>query len=339
MSQILFFSDLHIHPFSQFSTGDGKYNSRVLKTLEVVDQIREYAKHFGITTVVCGGDVFHSRISQRYEYFNQTYKTFRRFKQDGIDLTIIMGNHDMVTKDGSVTTVDSFQDIATIVRHPSALQTNHQSVWLIPYTSDFGQAVDWLNAQDKSRIILHHLDIIGCDTGLGYVSEIGIGRDNFERFRLSLGGHYHKRQEVLKNCWYLGCCCPQNFTERDQPGHFCVLDDETAEVQTFTTLAPIFREMDPDQQQVLVTGSDYIHGAYVRIKADPHPLYDQEMEKRGALAWSYAPEKKKSEVLQREQGISVGTSAEQLVETYSKVHAGELSIDEVIKTGLELLQE
>lgn len=326
------FGDSHIHPFGQFSTGDGKHNSRVLKTLEVIDQVREYAKHFGITSAIHLGDVFHSRVSQRYEYFNQTYETFRKFKQDGIDLTIIMGNHDMVTKDGSVTTIDSFQDIADIVKGPQGLWNG---IVAMPYNSNFPQVIEWLKGIESQAIVLHHLDIIGCDTGLGYVSEIGIGRDNFERFKLSLGGHYHKRQEVLPNCWYLGCCCPQNFTERDQPGHFCVLDDETVEVQTFTTLAPIFREMDPNEDKDQVK----FGGAYVRVKADPHPLYDNVLEELGALAWSYTPEKKKSEVLQREQGISMGTSVEQLVETYSNVHAGELPIKEVTKMGLELLQE
>lgn len=339
----LIFGDPHIHPFTQFSTGAEHNSSRVATTLRVISEIRDFAIQQEITSVICLGDVFHSTNAVQFAFYNETYKLFRSFKEKGLNLIILKGNHDEVTKDGRITTLDPFLDVAVVVTEPEDYIYNYEgkrisdTIALVPYCRDFERGVTNLSGIPDYKIVLHHLDIVGADTGLGWVSNIGIGRDNFKRFKLSLGGHYHKRQEVLPNSYYIGCVCPQEFNEKNEFGHFVVLEDQTAKVEWYTTSAPRFIEWNPEAA-MRMDGQPF-NNCYVKVFAEQASWHDESLKNWGAVSWIYAPERRAKTVLPRQSGITVDSNHASTVKTYATIHAGTLPVDELIQVGQSLLEE
>lgn len=335
----IIFADSHIHPWTQFATGGAQNNSRVQTTLRVIEEIREFAICHGITSAIHLGDVFHSWTAQKYEYFNVTYDAFREFKLNGIDLTFLIGNHDLVTRDESgLTTIDSFVDIARIIKGGSPVQFNDK-IWVFPYTRNFEQAVQKLQQVPNDTILLHHLDIVNADTGLGWVSEIGIGREHFAHFSLVLGGHYHKYQQLTNKCYYMGCCCPQLFNERDQCGYFVVLDDETAEVTWHQTSAPRFVRYKPDEGQFDEKAAcDYFKNTYVQVVAETSVGLEQDLKRWGAVSLMFVPERRVTQVVLRDQNISLTANSNEVIKSYAIKHRGSLPQEELIATGLEIFQ-
>jgi DNA repair exonuclease SbcCD nuclease subunit len=327
-------ADSHIHPFSQFSIGGtGGQNSRVQKTLTCLREAGTYAYENRIKSIIHLGDIYHVRRSQQYEYISQTHQVFRDFKHLGLESTILFGNHDMITKSGS-STFDSLADLATLYKQPE--QFHDRNIWLVPYTHDFAQAVKWLEAIPDGAIVLHHLDVIGADTGLGWVSEMGIGKENFARFKLTLGGHYHKKQALLPNFWYMGCVCPQDFNCPDQPGYFVVLDDESGEVTWHENSAPKFTVFDPSAE------SDYfrLKNCYVKVVGERSTELEANLREAMAANWFYAPiPRQKLVVKPRLEGVTLTTDSSQVVTLYATQYHGNLPLEEVVQVGLNLLNE
>jgi len=333
--KLLIFADCHAHAFTQFATGgEGKTNSRLLSTLDVIDEIREFALAQGIEEVICLGDLMHSASSFRYEHFNAIFDCISRFKAGGLALTLILGNHDLIGRTADYgSKIDAFRDVCHLITQQQ--QYDILPITMVPYEKDFAKAVDQLNSIPDNHIVLHHLDIVGADTGHGWISEIGIGRDNFSRFKLSLGGHYHKRQSVLENCYYIGCCCPQSFVEKDQFGCFITLDTETLELIWYNTSAPVFREWNPE----LTTNFSNFHNSYVRVKAEPSSDLEAVLRQSGALRWTFVPEKYKQKIVQRQSGIDVDGDLMGATKTYVEAHGSHLNKADLIRVGQELVKE
>lgn len=331
MTVHIVWADPHIHPHRAFSRGN---ISRVDRTLQVVDEIRKFCLTNDIHSAICLGDVFHRRDSTKYEYFNKTFQTFSKFKADGIDLTILVGNHDIVDKTG-VTTIDTFSDFATITKQPTYIS---QHIIAVPYSSDFSGLAAKIGTFPASCILLAHLDIIGAKVTHGWESDKGITTDLLSRFRLALLGHFHLRQQVKEGVYYIGTCCPQSFAEENEAGYFCILDDETAEVQWHYTSAPKFVKWDPVKIAFGESGDwTQLTGNYAKIIADGG--HDSVMKDAEAIDWIYEPPPREQKVIQREKGISLDSDLKQVVKTYATVHAGELPIDKLVEVGHKLLGE
>ena len=338
----LIFADPHAHAFTQFATGgEGKSNSRLLSTLNVIDEIREFAITQDIKSIICLGDLFHSANSFRFEHFNAIFECIRKFKESGLELTLILGNHDLIGRTAEHgSKLDTLRDVCDLMVHPTVYSASYQPfpIHMLPYEKDFKKAIDTLDAIPSDAIVLHHLDIVGADTGHGYVSEIGIGRDNFSRFKLSLGGHYHKKQMVLENCFYIGCCCPQSFVEKDQYGCFVTLDDETLELIWYNTSAPVFREWDPELTADCASFSSF-HNSYVRVKAEPSSELEATLRQAGALRWIFVPEKRKQIVQQRQSEIDVDSDLLSATATYVEMKGSHLNKADLIRIGQDLVKE
>ncbi len=329
MSVHCIFGDSQIHPFKQFATGSGINNSRLQTTLKVIDGIRNFCLANGITSAIHLGDVFESRIATRYEHFNPAFETFKKFKEDGIKLTILMGNHDMVDKSGEVTTIDTFSEFATIIKKPAI----DGSLCFLPYFRDPEYVGQIVSQSDSSKFLLAHIDVLGARVAHGWESDKGIKRDLLSGYRCVLMGHFHLRQTVTEGIYFIGCCCPQSFSEVGEPGYFVTLDDETGEVTWYTTSAPKFLVHDPKNAFT----SSMFEGNYVKWLGNPGSDVDKLLEK--AAGYICSPTPAKVHVVPREKGISLDTNLDQVVEKYARVHKGDFHIDELIRVGKELLVE
>lgn len=339
MTRYLWITDTHDHQWTAFATGQGVENSRLKRSNRVIDEAVDFCLQKGITEVIHGGDVFHSRVVNRYECFNPTYEKYRRFKENGIRLRIQRGNHDDVTKDGSTTTIDSFVDIAEVIKTPTVCV--EEGIAFLPYSSDSEWIRQWLRdfPDPQNYILLAHIDVLGAEAGLNWISDKGIDREELAKFKLVLMGHYHKCQQLAPNVFYTGCSIPQDFTEINQPGRMLIFDTD-GRMEWYTTSAPKFVVWNPNFTEIIPTGDqDPLYNSYVKVLAEPNPGIDDILKQRGAVGWIYKPEKKAVQTKQREGNISAGADLNSVVRTYATLHCGTLPLDQLISVGNSLLLE
>jgi DNA repair exonuclease SbcCD nuclease subunit len=345
----LIFADSHVHDFRQFSSGEGVENSRFQKTLQIIDNTREWCLTHDIRSAIHLGDVFHFRKAAQYPIYNATRDCFRRFVESGIKLRILKGNHDEVDKRGTTLTIHSFRDFVEVVDVNTFVDIDEgwpgdtvSHMAFVPFTHDTDSIHEYLTSLPDDCIVLGHWDVLGAEAGtVGWTAKKGLDRTDLARFKRVLLGHYHKRQELTERAHYVGAHTHQEMTEIDQPGWFVVLDDITGEAEWHDSGAPIFRVWKPIEQKP-ATPTDTLANSYVKVVADPSEKIDDLMRESGALAWVYAPEKKRRiQPLQRDKAIGAGTPRSELVEHYAKVHGPTvgLEMEKLTRIGKELLEE
>ncbi len=88
---LVIISDIHVHPWSAFSTGSGMSNSRMNQTLMVLSQSLAYAEeHHAIW--MCAGDIVHTQGMSRNAVLNQIIAVMSEWPH--VPKIIVWGNHD-----------------------------------------------------------------------------------------------------------------------------------------------------------------------------------------------------------------------------------------------------
>lgn len=94
MSRIAFVGDLHLSgegPVSRKETPE-QYRKVLLSKL---DNIRNTCLAFGVKTIIFLGDVFNNNTGITNSFEGEIWNSFLEFKNKGIELYTIVGNHDM----------------------------------------------------------------------------------------------------------------------------------------------------------------------------------------------------------------------------------------------------
>lgn len=249
--QIPIFSDVHCHAFREFAhTRDDGMNSRLWNCLQAVNAVRVYAKKDKCPVVLCAGDVFHRRNVQHTALFNAAFGTFRRFKEDGIRVIFIPGNHDQTTADGSVHALEAFKEIGEVADEPRFIPVGDGVVvHAIPFMEDpkdFKKALAMPRPKCKRLLLLAHMGINGAKTGpMEYKPEEEVETEDIpDAYDFSFFGHYHARQKLGPQKWYIGSPLQQDRGEReDTDKGFLVYSSATNKFTSVAIGMPEFRTM------------------------------------------------------------------------------------------------
>ena len=88
---LVIISDIHVHPWSAFSTGSGLSNSRMRQTLDVLNQSLAYAaKNYAIW--MCAGDIVHTQGMARNAVLNEIIACMSQYPN--LPKLMVWGNHD-----------------------------------------------------------------------------------------------------------------------------------------------------------------------------------------------------------------------------------------------------
>ena len=189
-----------------------------------------------ITTVVHLGDLFDRR---KYINFNLLYESRTGILENPtskkLDWHVLVGNHDCYHRDSNE--VNSVRELC-----------NHYSNWKVyekPEEVLLGNLrvlfVPWLNptiladgletiANSTSKVLMGHLEIAGFHMDQSQVSEHGLNRDIFAKFKQVFSGHFHHKSEEgpIK---YLGAPYEMTFADLNDPKGFHIFDTETLELE------------------------------------------------------------------------------------------------------------
>jgi len=280
MCEFVAFSDHHAHNFRfgakkvPYKSG-GFYNSRLLDSAAVLDEIHTYCVRNKIFTVLFGGDLFHKRTVVHTDVWNITFSALRRFKDSGIHLIMIPGNHDFADRQGHIHSLDSLREVATVMDTVAVQHTagGQLSVVSVPYTDSLESAKDRLSAAatlasecaTPATVLLAHLGMQGARVGSDYVlvsdGDIqvkDVTRDNFD---LCLFGHFHQHQKLFPQGYYIGASHQHNWGDANTKRgflHFKIPEGEAPTFEFIETNAPRFVRLKGDEDSSHVRPIDFV---------------------------------------------------------------------------------
>lgn len=202
----------------------------------------------GIKTIFHLGDCFDRR-----KYINySTLKSCREYffdqaKQRGINLVMIVGNHDTFYK--NTNDVNSpgllLKDYDNIVAYSEPVDYNIDglSILLMPWicTDNYNECMEAIKIT-KSQVMFGHLEIAGFQMYKGHDNEEGFDPKLFEKFDMVCSGHFHHRSSK-GNINYLGNPYELTWADFEDPRGFHLFDTSTRELEFFENPYNIFSKL------------------------------------------------------------------------------------------------
>ena len=198
----------------------------------------------GIKTCVHMGDVVDRRKFISYKIANDFRNRFiKRFGELGIDLHIIIGNHDTYYK--NTNEVNAMEELVGKDRH---------KIYTDPEVVDFGdvpiQFIPWINAgnydasmaalsRSPAAIAMGHLEINGFEMQKGFPMSGSYDKEIFRRFDTVFSGHFHHKSDDGQ-IFYLGPPYEIYWNDYQDPKGFHIFDTETRELERIVNPYGIF---------------------------------------------------------------------------------------------------
>jgi len=215
-------------------------------------------KERGITTCIHLGDVVDRRkyISFRiaFDFRNRFVSQFKKF---GIDLHVIIGNHDTYYKNTSeINSMDELvgRDRVWIYSEPTVKEFDEVPILFMPWinTNNYGTAINSLDTA-KTDLLMGHLEINGFEMNKGYRTDSGYDRKLFQRFDSCFSGHFHHKSDD-GHIYYLGTPYEITWNDCNDPKGFHIFDTETRELERVVNPYTLFEKIYYDD-----TVNDYSH--------------------------------------------------------------------------------
>ena len=195
--KIVVISDIHLHPWSAFSTGDGASNSRLLQTIKVVEESLKYALKNNAPWI-CAGDMIHTIGFVDNAVLNIWIKLLRDYH--GVKKFAISGNHDtrgrggILNENESVLTAFAEADPNFYILDGGQVQMWHDgpTIYGTPATPK-GQPIHLGPGGD---IGLFHGIVEGSITASGYVLPHSLPlKELQDLYKISIVGDIHHPQK------------------------------------------------------------------------------------------------------------------------------------------------
>tara|TARA_R100000951_G_scaffold100949_2_gene91950 strand:- start:2114 stop:3184 length:1071 start_codon:yes stop_codon:yes gene_type:complete len=190
----------------------------------------------GIDTVIDLGDTFDRR---KYISFTSLKRAkemfFQPLSDNGINLHVIVGNHDSVYKNTlEVNSIDllleEYDNITTYVQ-PEVIEVDNTEIMLVPWICDANEEETFVKADNTAaQILLGHLELAGYQMYKGGFMDHGIGDHWLKKFELVCSGHYHHKS-TTGNVNYLGCPYEMTWSDYNDQKGFHILDTLTRTIE------------------------------------------------------------------------------------------------------------
>lgn len=200
---------------------------------DIFKQTIDICKQKGIKRLFHAGDWFTSRSSQSLSVLHATKKILNLFYKEDVGLTIIPGNHDLVDLESEISYLDIF-DIypnVLVIKKETSLDVLNGAGWndvhLLPYFKENGSYLERLSKIQvhKPSILITHIAINGVKNNDGSEVQNNLKSELFKQFKFVLSGHYHAKNQLADNIWYIGSSHPQNFGEDNDKG-ICIVNKD-----------------------------------------------------------------------------------------------------------------
>lgn len=177
------------------------------------------------------GDIFSSRNAQPLEMLSSFRDILNDLEDSKVTLHVIHGNHDLVDQESDVSYISVYD------KHPYIkLYSNEESVefgnvviHFLPYFKESGSYYSRLQSltpvSHKKNLCLTHVAVTGVKNNDGSIVENCLKKDIFDKFDLTMIGHYHDESWIDDKIWYFPGSYQSNFGEDNIKGCILLYDD------------------------------------------------------------------------------------------------------------------
>lgn len=324
-------------------------NSRLLNTLEGLCDMRDYCITHNVSEVLMAGDMFHKRGIIDVTVYNATYKLLESFRDAGIKIHAISGNHDQVDMgENPQSSLYPFRNLIHVIDQPEIIELGDLKVVAVPYRKSKEQTLQSIEKLKKSvdtkkSILMVHLGMSGGKVGSGMfaMSDEFTEEDlNTEDWGFIVMGHYHQPQVFpCGNMFYCGTPVQNSFSDELPDGGyngFYLIDTLRTDNPKFKPIKrPRFITIKSQEELKSMTSEDLKNNfTRIRVKAEEvkelEELCTHEAEIKVEVVKDYASTKRSE--------ISISDTFEKAVKTSVK----ESDLPEEVKPkyttkGLEIL--
>jgi DNA repair exonuclease SbcCD nuclease subunit len=235
MSNVLLFSDLHIHPHK-------KSLNRLEDCLKIIPWVFEEAKKNNVKNIIFGGDFFHDRHKIDIYTYQRAYDTLSQsIKNTNINIWLLLGNHDLWFYENSdISSVYPFASIngVHVISKPSRIKIDSLNWDFLPFTQNPINSLKILNEfpGEKQCLIGHialnqakmHKGVYASDIVVEHEGDLTpVDSDIFSEYEQVFLGHFHSEQKINSKVEYIGSPLQLSFGEAFEEKHLIILDDKT----------------------------------------------------------------------------------------------------------------
>ena len=207
----------------------------------------------GITTCIHMGDVMDRRKYVSFKTATDFRKRFiDKFEELGVDLHLIVGNHDTYYKNTSE--VNSMEELVggkfKIYTGPEVVEFDETPILLMPWinANNYNESIDALK-NAKSDILMGHLEINGFPMNANQImASEGWDKKHFKNFETVFSGHFHHKNDDGQ-IFYLGTPYELYWNDCGDPKGFHVYDTETKELERIVNPYTIYKKIYYDDSQ------------------------------------------------------------------------------------------
>ena len=202
-------------------TGDWHFQRGIKTTILVnyLQYIQNYCTENDITKIIIMGDVFDKSSSIKNDAFIPLFRQLYEMKNNGIEFTIIVGNHDVFNKNND-SIIEVFSPIAHVIKN-YYIDDDLDAVF-VSYTKE----PEVFTQIPAKKYLFTHVPIVdfSFDNAYHATEKHAFRPELFEDYDTVFSGHFHRFQHN-KNIVYVGSPFQMNFGEIGQKKGFIVLDD------------------------------------------------------------------------------------------------------------------
>jgi DNA repair exonuclease SbcCD nuclease subunit len=259
-----------------------------------------YLHQNNIDHIIHLGDVVDRRKHINFLTANRLRSDFfDQLHDKGINGTFIVGNHDTYYKNiNSVNALTELLDgkYPNIALHidPVELIIDNCKILLLPWIcADNRENSMQLIQNSNARICMGHLEIEGFEMYKGSVSLHGEKKTTFDKFELTLSGHYHHRS-TDGSIVYLGAHSEFTWSDYNDPRGFHILDTNTLDLTFVENPYKMFKKIwydDTDKtiESVMNFDASIFENTYMKVivknKTNPYwfDMFCEKLEKENPI--------------------------------------------------------
>lgn len=242
-----------------------------------------------IKKVIHLGDIFDRRKFSNIKTLNSFRERFIEwFEKNGVELHIIVGNHDIYYKDTN--RVNTPKEIlgnrykkVKIYEEPEIVKFGKRKILFLPWINrDNNERTMELISSNESSVVMGHLELNGFKMHKDSFCNHGMNHTIFSSYDLVMTGHYHHKSTV-GNVAYLGSTYEITWSDYQDPRGFHIFDTNTLDLEYYQNPHRIFHKIIYNDNGVqtlddLNKDFEYCRNCYVKVlveaKTNPY-LFDK----------------------------------------------------------------
>ena len=243
-----------------------------------------------IKTIIHLGDLFDRRKFINFHILNRTRTDFLE-RLMPYQTHIMVGNHDTYFRDSNHVNavrelVEDRYDNISVYEEPQEITIDGLRILIMPWLNptNMGSGLEMITNSTAS-VLMGHLEIAGFKMDQTQVSDHGLDKSIFDKYKKVFSGHFHHASEdgAIR---YLGAPYEYTFADLNDPKGFYIFDTDTLELEFIRNPYDMFNRVIYDDRENAEALLDYnfsqhegkIVRAVIVNKVNP-VIYDQWLDR------------------------------------------------------------